>query len=114
MNYAKVVSETVKFNFWDLISMTSPLPWKQLALILLLGGGVITPSLRFLLHRIRKLCQDLSFCNIWKYMLGCTIAHLYDECTVHRILKAAIHKEIIIVAGSNFQQHFIVYGTMFL
>ena len=59
--------ETVKLNFWDLISMTSPLPWKQLALILLLGGGVICPSHRFLLHRIRKLCQDLSFCNIWKY-----------------------------------------------
>ena len=48
--------------------MTSPLPWKQLALILFLGGGVIYPSLRFLLHRIRKLCQDLSFCNIWKYV----------------------------------------------
>ena len=55
MNDAKVVSETVKLNFWDLISMTSPLPWKQLALILLLGGGVITPSIGFLLHRIRKL-----------------------------------------------------------
>ena len=67
MNYAKVVSETVKLNFWDLISMTSPLPWKQLALILLFGGGVITPSLRFLLHRIRKLCQDFLFCNIRKY-----------------------------------------------
>ena len=53
--------------------MTSPLPWKQLALILLLGGGVICPSLWFILHRIRKLCQDLSFCNIWKYMRGCTI-----------------------------------------
>ena len=46
----KVVSETVKLNIWDLISMTSPLPWKQLALILLLGGGVICPSLRFLLY----------------------------------------------------------------
>ena len=38
MKYAKEVSERVKFNFWDLISLTSPLPWKQLALILLLGG----------------------------------------------------------------------------
>ena len=51
MNYAKVVSEIVKLNFGELISMTSPLPWKQLALILLLGGGFITPSLRFLLGR---------------------------------------------------------------
>ena len=44
MNYAKVVSETVKLNFLDLISMTSPLPWKQLALILLLGGYIESGS----------------------------------------------------------------------
>ena len=78
MNYAKVVSETVKLNFWDLISMTSPLPWKELALILLFGGGVICPSHRFILHRIRKLCQDLSFCNIWQYMRGFTISTLAE------------------------------------
>ena len=77
MNYAKVVSETVKLNIWDLISMTSPLPWKGLTLILLLGGGVICPSHRFILHRIRKLCQDL-FCNIWQYMCGFTISTLAD------------------------------------
>ena len=54
MNYAKVVSETVKLNFLDLINM-SPLPWKQFTPILLFGGGVICSSIRFLLHRIRKL-----------------------------------------------------------
>ena len=83
LNYAKVVSETVKLNFWDLISMATQLPWKQLTLILLLGGWVICPSFRFFLHIIMMLCQDLSFCNIWKYMPGCTIVtqkvHLWSN-----------------------------------
>ena len=38
MNYAKVVSDRVHLNFWDLISMTSLLQWKQLKLILLCLG----------------------------------------------------------------------------
>ena len=89
MNYAKVVSETVNLTFWNLISMTSPLPWKQLALILLLGGGVICPSHRFILHRIRKLCQRfviLQYLEVHAWLhYSNTEAGQEVSCSIHEV-----------------------------